>query len=176
MRALRTFEVRFSPYLCSFCLRQFQQFFPLNNRFTVGFNAEYGAGRGLSGKPFPVFKNFYGGGLGTVRGFEQNSLGVVDSTGAYIGGPRKVNVNAEHYVPVPGTNNDKTLRIFGFLDAGNVWGEAERVDFGTLRASAGIGLAWVSPVGPLRMSWGTPVKSQPGDKIQKFQFQIGTAF
>jgi outer membrane protein insertion porin family len=155
---------------------QGQQYFPLGANFSLGLNAEVGWGKGFGGRPYPVFKHYYGGGLGSVRVFEQNSLGVVDSTGAYIGGPRKLNLNAELYVPVPGTNNDRTLRIFGFADAGNVWGEAERVDLGTLRASAGVGLAWVSPVGPLRMSWGTPLKYQPGDKIQKFQFQIGTAF
>jgi outer membrane protein insertion porin family len=65
---------------------QFQQFIPLNNRFTLGLNAEVGYGKGLSGKPYPVFKNFYGGGLGTVRGFEQNSLGPLDIEGSYIGG------------------------------------------------------------------------------------------
>ncbi|GAB4041492.1 MAG: outer membrane protein assembly factor BamA [Rubrivivax sp.] len=155
---------------------QGQQYIPLGTKFTLGLNAEVGWGKGFGGRPYPVFKHYYGGGLGSVRVFEQNSLGTVDSTGAYIGGPRKMNVNAELYVPVPGTNNDKTLRVFGFVDAGNVWGETERVDLGTLRASAGVGLAWVSPVGPLRMSWGAPVKYQPGDKIQKFQFQIGTAF
>ena len=62
----------------------------------------------LGGNPYPIFKNFYGGGLGSVRGFEQNSLGPVDVTGAYIGGNRKINFNGELYLPVPGTGNDRT--------------------------------------------------------------------
>ena len=69
---------------------------PAVARMSVGVNAELG-GKGLGGKPFPVFKNFYGGGLGTVRGFEQGSLGVVDPTGAYIGGAKRINVNTELY-------------------------------------------------------------------------------
>jgi outer membrane protein insertion porin family len=117
-------------------------------RLTLGLNAELGIGKGLGGKPYPVFKNFYGGGLGTVRVFEQGSLGVIDPTGAYIGGSRKFNVNAELYFPVPGSGNDKTLRIFAFADAGNVWREREKVTASIrLRSSVGLGLSWISPVG-----------------------------
>jgi outer membrane protein insertion porin family len=155
---------------------QYQQYFPITNRFTLGVNAEFGWGKGLGGKSYPVFKNFFGGGLGSVRVFDQGSLGVVDPTGAYIGGNRRLNLNAELYVPVPGSGTDKTLRIFGFADAGNVWAEHEKVDLGSIRASAGIGLSWISPVGPLKLSWGTPLKKEPTDRIQRFQFQIGTAF
>jgi outer membrane protein insertion porin family len=155
---------------------QFQQYFPITNKFTFGLNAELGWGKGLGDKPYPIFKNFYGGGLGSVRVFEQGSLGVVDVTNNYIGGNRRLNVNGELYVPVPGSGNDKSLRLFGFVDAGNVWGESEKIKADSIRASAGIGLSWISPVGPLKLSWGTPLKSQPTDRIEKFQFQIGTAF
>ena len=155
---------------------QYQQYVPLTARFTLGLNAELGWGKGLSGKPYPVFKNFYGGGLGSVRGFDQGSLGPVDVTGAYIGGSKRLNFNAELYLPVPGSGNDKTLRWFGYVDAGNVWDEKERVRLNSLRASAGIGLSWISPVGPLKLSYGTPLRKEPGDRIQRLQFQIGTAF
>ena len=155
---------------------QFQQYWQLPMRMSLGFNSEIGVGTGLGGKPFPVFKNFYGGGLGTVRVFEQSSLGIVDPTGAYIGGSKRLNINTELYFPVPGTGNDKSLRIFAFADAGNVWGDTEKVELSTLRASAGLGLSWISPVGPLKLSYGVPLRAQPNDRIQKFQFQIGTAF
>ncbi len=155
---------------------QIQQWIPLGKQYTIGLNAEVGYGKGLGDRRYPVFKNFYGGGLGSVRGFDQGSLGPVDVIGSYIGGTRKVNVNSEFYVPLPGTGNDRTLRLFGYLDAGNVWGEDEKVDFSTLRASAGIGLSWISPVGPLKLSYGNPFRKEPTDRIQKFQFQIGTAF
>jgi len=155
---------------------QGQQFFPLPWKMSLGLNAEVGLGRGLGGKPFPVFKNFYGGGLGSVRVFEQGSLGVIDPTGAYVGGATKSNLNAELYLPVPGTGNDKTLRIFAFSDIGNVWREGEKMTFDSLRSSAGLGLSWISPVGPLKLSYGKPLRVQPNDRIQNFQFQIGTAF
>jgi outer membrane protein insertion porin family len=155
---------------------QYQQYTSLPARLVLGLNAELGLGKGLGGKPFPVFKNFSGGGLGSVRGFEQGSLGVVDPTGAYIGGAKRLNVNAELYFPVPGTGNDRSLRIFAFADAGNVWREGEKVDFDSLRSSVGVGLSWISPVGPLKLSWAKPVQVQRNDRIQRFQFQIGTAF
>jgi outer membrane protein insertion porin family len=155
---------------------QHQEFWPLPLRMSVGVNAEIGIGKGLGGKPYPVFKNFYGGGLGTVRVFEQGSLGVVDPTGAYIGGNRRFNLNTELYFPVPGTGNDRSLRVFAFADVGNVWAEAEKITGSSLRSSAGLGLSWISPVGPLKLSWGKPIQVQRNDRIQRFQFQIGTAF
>ena len=155
---------------------QAQQYVPLPGNMALGLNAEFGYGKGLGSRPYPLFKNFFGGGLGSVRVFEQGSLGTIDPTGAYIGGSRKLNLNAELYVPVPGTGNDKTLRIFGFLDAGDVWSESRGFLAKELRSSAGIGLSWLSPVGPLKLSYGKPLRSLPNDRIQKFQFQIGTAF
>jgi outer membrane protein insertion porin family len=87
-----------------------------------------------------------------------------------------MNLNSELYFPVPGTGNDKSLRIFAFADVGNVWREGEKITGDSLRASAGVGLSWISPVGPLKLSFGSPLKKQPTDRIQRFQFQIGTAF
>lgn len=155
---------------------QYQHYVPISKSFTVAFNAELGWGKGLSGRSYPIFKNFYGGGLGTVRGFDQGSLGPVDVTGAYLGGNRRFNANSELYLPVPGAGNDRTLRLFTYVDVGNVWGEFEKISAGSLRASAGLGLSWISPMGPLKLSYGTPIRKQPQDRIQRLQFQIGTAF
>lgn len=155
---------------------QYQQYFPLAKLYTFAFNGELGWGKGLSGQPYPVFKNFYSGGLGSVRGFQQGTLGPRDVTGASIGGPRKITLNAEVITPFPGAGNDKSLRLFGFVDVGNVYGENDPINFNTLRASAGLGLSWLSPVGPLRIAVAEPIRKEPGDKIQKLQFQIGTSF
>ena len=131
---------------------------------------------GLNGQPYPVFKNFYSGGLGSVRGFEQGTLGPRDITGASIGGPKKVTFNFELAAPFPGAGNDRTLRLFAFTDMGNVFAENQKVAFADFRASAGVGVSWLSPVGPLRIAFAQPVRTQPGDRIQKIQFQIGTSF
>jgi outer membrane protein insertion porin family len=155
---------------------QAQQFLTLPYNLSMGLNGEVGWGFGLGARPYPVFKNFYSGGLGSVRVFQQSSLGVIDPTGAFIGGTRKMNGNVELYIPVPGMGNDKSLRFFTFFDIGNAWGEDQPVTWDSLRASVGLGISWVSPMGPLKLSYGTPVKYQPTDRIQPFQFQIGTRF
>ncbi|MDD5336836.1 MAG: BamA/TamA family outer membrane protein, partial [Rhodoferax sp.] len=124
-----------------------------------------------------VFKNFYGGGLGSVRGFEQGSLGPQDSAGTILGGTRKMNLNAEILSPFPGAGNDRTLRMFAFLDVGSVSGPgAINENAGSLRSSVGVGISWISPVGPLRLAIAKPIKKFEGDKIQTMQFQIGTTF
>jgi outer membrane protein insertion porin family len=155
---------------------QYQRYWPITKKFSFAVNTEVGWGRGLAGRPYPIFKNFFGGGLGTVRAFDQGSLGPVDVTGAYIGGNRRLNMNGELYVPVPGAGNDRSLRLFGYVDLGNVWGENESLRLGSLRSSYGVGLSWVSPVGPLKLSYGAPIRKRPEDRIQRLQFQIGTAF
>lgn len=155
---------------------QFQQYLPINKQLTFALNTELGWGRGLGGRPFPVFKDFYSGGLGSVRGFAQSSLGPRDVTGAYIGGPKKLTLNAEINMPFPGAGNDRSLRLYGFYDVGNVFGENESYNFSKLRSSVGFGLSWISPIGPLRFAIANPVRAFSGDRIEKFQFQIGTAF
>jgi outer membrane protein insertion porin family len=156
---------------------QYQQYFPLNRQFTLAFNGDVGFGKGLGGRPYPLFKNFYGGGLGSVRGFEQGSLGAIDATtGASLGGTRKLNANLELLAPFPGAGNDRTLRVFTFFDIGNVYGAGQPIRLSQLRAGAGVGISWVSPVGPLRLAIARPVRKFAGDKIQSIQFQIGTSF
>ncbi|MBI3103146.1 MAG: outer membrane protein assembly factor BamA [Burkholderiales bacterium] len=155
---------------------QYQQYVPLSKKFTLAFNGEMGWGKGLNGRPFPVFKNFYSGGLGSVRGFDQGTLGPRDVTGASLGGPKKINFNTELMAPFPGAGNDRTLRVFTFLDVGNVYGEEEKLRMSELRASVGVGLSWISPLGPLRLAYAQPVRKFAGDRIQKLQFQIGTSF
>jgi outer membrane protein insertion porin family len=181
---------------------QYQQFFPVTNRLTVAFNGEVGYGDGYDGDPYPFFKNFYAGGIGTVRGYEGGSLGPTDLAGNPLGGNRRINFSVEALLPLPGA--DRTLRALTFFDAGQVWGqnvlcpdgsqpvqigtlfscpttgnliyENQRVDFGDLRYSVGIGIAWISPLGPLKLSYAYPINDKPGDRIQRFQFQIGTGF
>ncbi len=159
---------------------QFQQFIPLNKQFTAAFNAELGLGMAVGQREFPAFKNFYGGGLGSVRGFEQGSLGPRDAAGTSLGGNRKLNLNAEILSPFPGAGNDRTLRMYAFVDVGAIAGSdnglAANVGANSLRSSLGIGISWISPVGPLRLAIAKPIKKYDGDKIQAMQFQIGTNF
>jgi len=155
---------------------QYQQYFALTKQYTFAFNADLGIGKGLNGQTLPFYKNYYSGGLGSVRGFEQGTLGPRDITGPVIGGAKKVTVNTEFLLPFPGAGNDRSLRLYSFYDMGNVYGEFEKIDVAQLRSAYGVGLSWVSPMGPLRFAWARPLRSFPGDRIQQLQFQIGTSF
>jgi outer membrane protein insertion porin family len=156
---------------------QIQHYTPLTKKFTLALNADIGYGQGLSNRPYPLFKNYFVGGLGSVRGFQQSSLGPSNSANTlFLGGARKVVFNAEVLAPFPGAGNDRTLRLFAFADAGRAFAESQKISLTDLRSSVGIGLSWLSPMGPLRFSYAFPVKSQDTDKIQRLQFQIGTSF
>ena len=155
---------------------QIQQYIPLNKQFTIGLNGDIGWGKGLNGQPYPVFKNFYSGGLGSVRGFQQGSLGEIDAAGFATGGSKKITLNAELMTPFPGAGNDRTLRMFAFMDAGNVFTEEQSYNLASLRASVGVGISWISPVGPLRLGIAKPIRKEDTDKVQAVQFQIGTSF
>ena len=159
---------------------QQQEFIPLNKQFTIALNGEIDLGAVTGDRTYPVFKTFFGGGLGSVRGFEQGSLGPKDATGIALGGTGRTIFNAELQAPFPGSGNDRTLRMYAFFDAGNVSGPdgglAINADANSLRASVGVGVSWLSPMGPLRMAFAKPIRKFESDKIQAMQFQIGTTF
>ena len=140
-------------------------------------NAELGIANGYGGLPLPFFKNFYAGGVDSVRGFEQSSLGPRDIlTGSSLGGNRRVVGNIELLFPLPGAKSEKSVRLSTFIDAGNVWGAFQDMHWVDLRASAGIAVSWFSPVGPLKFSLAKPLNEKPLDKVERFQFLLGRAF
>jgi outer membrane protein insertion porin family len=157
---------------------QLQHFIPLNQRFTLMLNGEigYAAGYGDSGLPF--FKNFYAGGIGSVRGYKASSLGPVDTTDPNnqyrLGGNRRVIGNAELLWGIPGM--EKSFRMGWFFDAGQVYGDKGMSAAGGLRYSTGLSASWISPIGPLKFSFGRPLNKQADDKSESFQFQMGTTF
>ncbi len=164
---------------------QLQHYQPITRDLTLSFNTEIGYGDGFGGKAYPFFKNFYAGGIGSVRGYESSSLGPRDLTdNEPTGGNMAFNFSVEMLMPLPGA--DRTLRWFTFFDGGWVWGDTYdrngqivdkmSVDFSELRYSAGIGVAWISPLGPLKFSIATPIGDKEGDETERFQFQIGTGF
>jgi outer membrane protein insertion porin family len=161
---------------------QGQFFQPLfGTSLVLGINAEIGLANGYGGKPLPFFKNYYAGGVGSVRGFEANSLGprVINATSGaaeFLGGREKFIFNAEILFPLPGSKQDKSVRGSLFFDAGLVRDQGTSSEFESVRASVGAALAWTSPVGPLKFSLGYPIIKKDGDKLQRFQFQVGTSF
>lgn len=157
---------------------QYQKYHSFSKGNILSFNGEVGYGEAYGNKPFPITKNYYVGGIGSVRGYAPGSLGPQyynSIIGAYqpTGGQSKIVGNVEYTVPVPGSGIDKTLRVFTFVDGGNAFGENINL---VLKYSYGLGVSWISPLGPLKFSYGIPYKSAPTDNIQRLQFQVGTAF
>lgn len=166
---------------------QQQYYLPLGRAYTLAFNGAVDWGKGYGGRSFPVIKNVYAGGIGSVRGYEGASLGPRDTgTDTYLGGSRRIVGNVQLYLPFPGATRDRTLRWFLFTDAGQVTttggmacakGKGGKVeDPCGWKYSAGLGLSWQSPMGPLELSWGRALNAKEGDDKQAFQFQIGTGF
>ena len=153
-----------------------QWYRPLTRLITLAVKGEINYGRGLQGSPYPIFKNSTAGGIGSVRGYLSSSLGVVDARGDPLGGPVRLVGNAELQLPFPGGGPDKSLRWFGFVDGGQIYQEHQRIRANELRFSAGLGVSWISPVGPLKLSYGMPLNKKPGDREERFQFQMGTGF
>jgi outer membrane protein insertion porin family len=151
-----------------------QWYQPLTSQYTIGLSGSVARGWALQDNIYPIFKNYYAGGIGSVRGFEAASLGPRDSDGFPRGGQSKLVGSFEFLFPLPGTGNEQIVRMFTFMDVGNVF--PDTINLGDLRYSAGLGLNWLSPLGPLKLSLGYPINKQDGDRTQRFQFQIGTGF
>ncbi len=153
-----------------------QWYRPLSRTFTLQMGTDLGYAEGIGGKSLPFFKNFYGGGMGTVRGYRDFSLGPKDTATNALGGTKKVTGNIELQFPVPGAGQDRSLRMGAFLDGGQIYGSSDKVTLSALRYSTGLALAWNSPFGPLRLSYAQPLNAKPQDRKQRLQFGLGTAF
>jgi len=155
-----------------------QKFIPLTRHWTLSLNGELGLGDGYGDDDdLPFFNHFFAGGVSSIRGFEDNSLGPKDSLGDPFGGDLRVVANAEVILPMPMVSKDnKAWRMTAFMDAGNVFAETGDFDGGDLRYSAGLGVRWLSPFGPIKASYAQPFNDKSEDDVQNFQFSFGSTF
>lgn len=146
-------------------------------RFEFGYGDSYNGGSEAVGYPF--YRNFYAGGPGSLRTFEANTLGPCEYVPYYdscrpTGGAVKLLSGLEF--SIPGLMSAKGARLSAFIDAGNVFSDLNSIEFEEIRASAGLSLLWRSPMGPISISYGTPLKSKDGDEIERLQFTFGNQF
>ena len=165
-----------------------QAFWPVYGDFVLMLRGDIGYADGYGGTPLPFFKAFFAGGVGSVRGFQQSTLGPQDIFGNATGGKRKIVGNVELFHPI--LKGDKSVRASVFADAGQIYFDGRepkdlpleqvqlrrQADLQGFRYSAGVGLAWNSPIGPLKFSYAYPLNQKVLDRIQRFQFQVGTIF
>jgi outer membrane protein insertion porin family len=154
---------------------------PVWGSIVLGVNVEYGYANGYSGKPLPFFKNFYAGGVDSVRGYEQSSLGPRDTNNQALGGNQRFIANMELLFPMPGVKTDKSVRLSIFADAGNVFGQdfrgnQQKFYINDMKTSVGFAVSWFSPVGPLKFSLAKPMHIKAGDLPERFQFLLGRVF
>ncbi len=174
----------------------------LSDNFSLRFHGHLGYGDGLNSKALPFYENFFGGGTGSVRGFEYGTFGPqalqTDGKRDPIGGNAVADGGVSLLFPLPFLKDKRSAQASLFMDMGNVWsthcsdrtvsatdphnaGQAystncHRPDLSSLRYSAGIGLTWITPLGPLTFSLAEPLKKGKTDSSQVFQFSLGTTF
>ena len=153
----------------------------LKKDYTLMLNGELGYADSYGSKKYPFFKNFYVGGVNSVRGFDNGAIGPRDidpATGLdfAIGGTTRIVGNAEIFTPVPFIKNSSQFRLSAFVDAGDVYGNGQTISLGDMRYSAGLGVSWYSPFGPLKLVLARPLNAKVGDRTQTLQFQLGSQF
>jgi outer membrane protein insertion porin family len=156
---------------------QHQWYVPITPDITLRLNGELGYADGYSNGTVPFYKNFYTGGVTSVRGFQTSTLGPRDISGP-TGGTRKVVGNVELLFPVPGLGLEKSVRFGPFFDVGQVWTTlpGQSLSDLELRYSVGALFNWNSPFGPITLTFGVPLNEKPLDQVQKFQFALGQSF
>lgn len=153
-----------------------QYYLPLAQDLTFRFlgNIAYGGGYGNT-KELPFFENYYAGGVGSVRGYDDNTLGPTNGKSEdHIGGSFKIVASAELFFPIPFVELPPSVRVGAFFDSGMV--DEKGFEVNELRYSAGLSGSWLSPFGALSVSLAVPFKSDGHDKEKYFQFSFGSSF
>jgi len=162
-----------------------RQYWPLYGDLVASVNGEIGYGDSYdSTSGLPFYQNYFIGGPSSIRGYVSRSIGPRDSgvssasptpdTGNPLGGNLKLLTNFELFVPSPIYSD--TMRLVAFVDVGSVFNSSKKVDFNELRGATGVGLSWMSPMGPLALSYAKTLKEDAYDETESFQFTLGTVF
>ena len=154
---------------------------PLSKGTTFMLAGQFGYENSYGGTVLPFYKNFFTGGVSSIRGYMQGAIGPtelepVTGQNVFVGGNKQLIGNAELFFPLPFAKDSKQFRASLFLDAGSVYAKNESISLGDLRYSAGAGIMWVSPFGPLKLLYAKAFNAQSTDKTESIQFQIGQQF
>ena len=149
---------------------------PLSNDLTLKLTADLGLAKGYDGNELPFYKRYFGGGSGSVRGFGNKTLGPLYPNNSAKGGELSILGSANIIAPAYFFDDSDNMRMSAFIDTGNIFEKTSNIDLGDLRMSAGIGFAYLSPIGAIGMYWSTPILKKSGDVIENFGFSLGTGF
>ncbi len=151
-------------------------YFPLGGDFVLNPSVEGRYIRGYSGKDVPIYRRYSLGGVGSLRGFDYFGVTVRDAaTNDVLGGNKEFTASLNLYFPMPYMQT-KGFRGVLFTDAGNVADLSQRLSLSDTRVSLGFGVEWLSPVGPVGLIWGFPLRKKAGDIAKSFEFSLGSVF
>ena len=154
-----------------------QSAFPVTENITYNLQSRIAYGDAFGDTTdLPFFEKYTAGGARSVRGYDRNSLGPLDSNGDPFGGNLQVVFTNEFLIPVESLGSSETFRLGLYWDAGNVFADSDDYDTDELRQSVGISAKWFSVIGPLEFSYAFPINDEPGDDIRNFQFVLGASF
>ena len=154
-----------------------QTAYKLTDTFTFSFKGRIGYGEGLGDyDDLPIYEKFFAGGPRSVRGYEFNSLGPLDSTDDPLGGNLQVITTAEVLFPIEYLGSSETFRLGVYFDAGNVFEDVDTYEADELRQSLGLSAKWFSVIGPIEFSYAFPINDESGDDTRNFQFLLGARF
>ncbi len=154
-----------------------QTAYQLSETFTFAFKGRIGYGESTGDlEALPIFETYTAGGVRSVRGYEFNSLGPLDSNNDPLGGNLQVVTTAEVLFPIESLGSSETFRLGVYFDAGNVFADFDSFETDELRQSIGISAKWFSIIGPIEFSYAFPINDQAGDDTQEFQFSLGAIF
>jgi len=155
----------------------FEIFFPLSDPLTLAFTSQVNYGEGEDGlDTLPFFRRFFAGGIQSVRGYRQNTLGPRDSEENASGGDFRTTGSLELIFPPPFTEVSGATRLSLFADFGNVFSDVKDFEADELRGSYGVSFVWLAPIGPLTFSYANTFNDSSEDSTQNFQFTIGSLF
>ena len=149
---------------------------PLSNNLTMKLTADLGLAKGYSGNDLPFFKRYFGGGSGSVRGFGNKTLGPLYPNNKAKGGELSILGSVNIISPAYFFNDSENMRMSAFIDTGNIYEKTSNIDISDFRMSAGVGFAYLSPIGAIGMYLSTPILKKSGDVIENFGFSLGTGF
>lgn len=153
-----------------------QSLFPVTDDVTLTFKTRIGYGEAIGNTTdLPFFEKYRAGGVRTVRGYDFNSLGPLDSRSESFGGNFQTVATTELLFRIESLGSD-SFRLGLYFDTGNVFATPSDFESTELRSSVGVAAKWFTAIGPIELSYATPINDEPGDETQNFQFSLGAPF
>ena len=149
---------------------------PVTETVTLKLTGNFNISKGYNNKELPFYKRNFGGGSGSVRGFGNKTLGPLYPNGKAKGGEIAILGSANLITPAFFFDDNDKMRMSAFIDAGNIYEKSSNIKLGDIRMSAGLGFAYLSPIGSIGAFISSPILKKDGDTIENFGFSLGTGF